>query len=338
MDNELKKLQKNIINIKNIVENINKTFDKINSIKSKMENMYADMLKNNNKQLFLFGLDSFHFQNRLIDIETEEMKKIFNVINNRMYCEYYKLYKLIVEYIKTNISNKKLLELTNIINNFPVYKDLEPYKYYDFEIIYDVHENIITLMYEIYAYIINKDFELEQYQEKQNKGLNINNFVSLLKFNILMTKEKISLFISYLHFFHNLHTTHLNNFYNKVIIMYNQSLNTINLDDNNFKRITNNSEKWGLSVKPKMKLKIIRHVKKNGCINRQHKIKNANNDNNANDTNTQCEIENSTITNNNISYNLLDIDLLGDNTLTKTSSDELNGVNVTKLVSIYEKK
>ena len=81
MDNELKKLQKNIINIKNIVENINKTFDKINSIKSKMENMYADMLKNNNKQLFLFGLDSFHFQNRLIDIETEEMKKIFNVIN-----------------------------------------------------------------------------------------------------------------------------------------------------------------------------------------------------------------------------------------------------------------
>ena len=84
-----------------------------------------------------------------------------------------------------------------------------------------------------------------------------------------------------------------------------------------------------------MKLKIIRHVKKNGRINRQHKTKN---DNNVNDTNTQCEIENSTITNNNISYNLLDIDSLGDNTLTKTSSDELNGVNVTKLVSIYEKK
>ena len=58
------------------------------------------------------------------------MKRLFLVINNRMYCEYYKLYKIIAEYVKDNIHDKKTQDLIKITNIFPVYKDLEPYKQY----------------------------------------------------------------------------------------------------------------------------------------------------------------------------------------------------------------
>ena len=68
--------------------------------------------------------------------------------------------------MKQNISDKKTLDLIKITNNFPVYKDLEPYKQYKFEMIQEVHENIILLLYEINEFIINKENELQGHQKK----------------------------------------------------------------------------------------------------------------------------------------------------------------------------
>jgi len=63
------------------------------------------------------------------------MLRLFHSIINRMYCEYYKLCKIIIEYICKNISDKKLLEIANMNANLPVYKDLEPFKQYEFQFI-----------------------------------------------------------------------------------------------------------------------------------------------------------------------------------------------------------
>ena len=61
------------------------------------------------------------------------MKRIFLFVNNRMYCEYFKLYKLICSYVIENVTDKKILEIIKG-NTFQVYKDLEPFKDYKFEI------------------------------------------------------------------------------------------------------------------------------------------------------------------------------------------------------------
>ena len=58
---------------------------------------------------------------------------------------YFKLHKIIVEYILTNIDDKKITDIVKV-NNYPVYKDLEPYKEYKFETILDIHENILNLL------------------------------------------------------------------------------------------------------------------------------------------------------------------------------------------------
>ena len=131
----------NIITIRNTVKNI---FDILQVRIDKLRQLYSEFIKSNKSEIFLFGLDSFHFQSKLIDIEYDDMKRLFLAINNGMYCEYFKLHKIIVDYISNNLNEKKNIDIVKI-NNYPIYKDLEPFKEYNFEVILEIHENIFQL-------------------------------------------------------------------------------------------------------------------------------------------------------------------------------------------------
>ena len=64
-----------------------------------------------------------------------------------MYGSLYKLFYLIKVYInKTFSTNKKICDIVNVDTDYPIYKDLEPYKDYDFEIIVRIHEKIIEII------------------------------------------------------------------------------------------------------------------------------------------------------------------------------------------------
>uniref|UniRef100_A0A6C0I8E0 Uncharacterized protein n=1 Tax=viral metagenome TaxID=1070528 RepID=A0A6C0I8E0_9ZZZZ len=221
MDAKLNKVKTNFNKIKDIriaVVNIITTLEvKI----TKLKGMTNDFIKNNQETLFVFGLDSFMFQSKMIDYEYADMQKYFLALNNRMYCEYYKLYKIVSEYIEQNngISQNKTFEMIKANSKFPIYKDLEPYKQYNFDTIEDVHKTIISLLNIINDYIVLKDAELENFKVKQYSGFNINNFVNTFDYNVIMVKQKLSLFISYLEFFHIIHTKHFKRFSKKMKLM-----------------------------------------------------------------------------------------------------------------------
>lgn len=218
----------NIINIRNSVKNV---FDILQVRIDKLKIFYQEFIQNNKSEMFVFGLDSFHFQSKLIDIEYDDMKRLFLAISNRMYCEYFKLNKIIIEYISKNINDKKILELTKINNNYPTYKDLEPFKEYKFEIILDIHENILNLLGILISMLSNKENELCIHKTKLNIGLNIDNFITSFNFNISVMREKIIMFINYLEFFHKMHTKYLKRFSNKIQLMYTHINNDIKFDD-----------------------------------------------------------------------------------------------------------
>ena len=231
MDINLEKLKINFLKIKDVRSNVTSVFKILESHLLDLKNMYSEFVENNKQNVFVFGLDSFQFQNKLIDIEYDDMKRLFLAINNRMYCEYYKLHKIIAEFVKENIPDKKTSGLIKISNTFSVYKDLEPYKQYKFEIIQEIHENIILLLYEINEFILNKENELQLHKKKQEIGLNINNFVMTFNYNIIIIKEKGILFMSYIDFFHNLHTKYLQRFTMKMNLMYTQVTHDIRFDE-----------------------------------------------------------------------------------------------------------
>lgn len=230
METRLLKLQSDFNNIINIRTSVKNIFDTLQIRIDKLHEIYSEFIKTNKNDMFVFGLDSFHFQNKLIDIEYDDMKRLFLAINNRMYCEYFKLHKIIVEYISKNINDRKAIELIKI-NNYPIYKDLEPFKEYKFELILDLHDNILNLLGIIISLVNNKDNELSIYKTKQNIGLNIDNFITTFNFNINVMREKIIMFINYIEFFHKMHTKYLKRFSNKIQLIYTHINNDIKFDD-----------------------------------------------------------------------------------------------------------
>ena len=231
METRLNQIKTDFTLLVNLKEDNIKTMQTLGQKIIKLKEIYTEFINNNKQNIFVFGLDSFHFQGKLIDIEYEDMKRIFYAITNRMYCEYFKLYKLIIEYISNNISDKRLLELIRVNNNYPVYKDLEPFKQYDFTLIQNLHEIIIALLQAINGYISNKDNELEAYKIKNSSGLNIDNFVTTFNFNIVVMREKLTLFVTYMEFFHKLHNKYLKRLTTKIQLMFSQIANDIQFED-----------------------------------------------------------------------------------------------------------
>ena len=231
MEDKLHELNDNFKSMVHIRENVIVIMDVVKQRIDKLKEMYNDFIKTNKKNLFIFGLDTFHFQNKLVDIEYDDMKRMFHAINNRMYCEYYKLYKIIVDYIVHHVTDKKILELIKTSNTFPVYKDLEPFKQYEFTYVQEIHENIILLLKAVCNYLNNKNYELQNHETKQLIGLNIDNFVNTFSYDIFVMREKINLFISYVDFFHNLHKKFLERFTKKMKFMLEQLNADIKFDN-----------------------------------------------------------------------------------------------------------
>ena len=114
----LLKLQKNITDVRTTAHK------KLQESKQ----VYNDLSKKNNKKVLLFCLDAFFFQYKTFTLEMEHLDKFRALLNNRVYCDYYKLNQLIVEFIQKNKAELDIEETQT--KSFPTYKELEPFQQY----------------------------------------------------------------------------------------------------------------------------------------------------------------------------------------------------------------
>ena len=231
MEERIGELKKSFMKLIELRTEVHSTFVGLNNIVTKLNTIYADFITKSQDKVLIFGLDSLRFQSKLIGIEYEDMKRLFYAINNRMYCEYYKLYKIIMDYIVENVSDAKIVEMVKSdVYVFPVYKDLEPFKQYEFDTIQRVHEAILIFLNSLCSHITSKDQELKTHQTTNRSGLNIDNFVMSFNYNLVVVKEKVNLFINYVVFFHTSHLKLLTRFVMKVNLMMKQVKGDINLE------------------------------------------------------------------------------------------------------------
>jgi len=219
MDDKIQLVKANFNKIKEIRTQVMYCFNALEIKLTKLKTTTNEFVKTNKHNVFVFGLDSFQFQGKLIDYEYNDMRKFYFALNNRMYCEYYKLYKLILQYTEEIIGTNKNIEMLKSQSIFPIYKDLEPFKQYDFETIEEIHKTIINLLNNLNEHIFAKETQLQLFQLKQRSGLNINNFVNTFDFDVIVIRQKCLLFLSYLEFFHNIHTKHFKRFSKKMKLM-----------------------------------------------------------------------------------------------------------------------
>ena len=143
-------------NIISLVNYIDKNINDIKIILNKLNKYYKDLIKENNSKIFIFGIDSLFFQNKLIETEFSNLNKLYTFILNRMYCEYYKLFKIVLSYTYNKFNEYE--EINEFKDNYPKYDVLNIYKNYDFKLIYQLHTQIHRML-DLIKNLINKKLD-----------------------------------------------------------------------------------------------------------------------------------------------------------------------------------
>jgi hypothetical protein len=227
----LTQVKRNFTEVKEIRNQIKSLLEALSGKIEKLKALYVDFISRNSKNLDIFGLDSFHFQNKMLDFEYKHMMSNFTLISNRMYGGYYKLYQLIVQYAKENIADKSVLDACQIgKKSFPRYKDLEPDKVYDFDVVLDVHHTVVNIITEMDTYLTSKEDELKSDRARSDHGLNIENFIHAVVYKNTLLKSQIELFTNYVLVFHKYHSKYLRRFRLKLMFLYKQIDSDVDLE------------------------------------------------------------------------------------------------------------
>jgi len=221
------KLRSDFSNIISLKSEIARTKLLVSEKLQHLKTIYGELLKTNSKKIFLFCLDSFYFQYKTFAIEMDNIDRFRLLMNNRMYCDYYKLYNIILNTIKEG--NEIVLD-ENEIKSFPVYKDLEPFQEYKIEDIKDLHDNILLLINKLHSQSSSKKYNIDHYNEKHRIGFSISNFINTLEYENRLANEQISLYINYLSFFHISQKKQMQRLYSRIQEFHKEVNDNINVN------------------------------------------------------------------------------------------------------------
>ena len=182
---------------------IQELFHRLEEKKKSMKEHYATLVTNNEHQFF--GLDSFRFQVKLAENELIFLNDQFILIDNRLYCDYYKLYNHVYDYYVANLPNGVVKSV------FPIYKDLEPTKVYDPDMVHKLYRDILLLIHKAYETLDHEHRKRETEKRLTTSGIHIGNYVHNRVFTDTLIKTNIQLFEEYLNTYFIYHMTFLVN-------------------------------------------------------------------------------------------------------------------------------
>ena len=199
LKSEIKNINSKIVEIKENIEKIESTFLLISTQKNLLCNEYKKIVnenKNEEENLDTLGFDSLYFQIKLIDEERKFYTNRYKMIKNKLYGDLYILYKILINYIRNNIFNDhKLDELININLSFPVYKKLKHFIEYDIKVTEKIHSGIIELIEEMIRYVNVRNVDIKKNEKQSGLGINLNNLINKKKYDNLIIKSNIEMFV-----------------------------------------------------------------------------------------------------------------------------------------------
>ena len=220
---------------------IEKTFLSLTEKVDILKNIYKDIVKTHAHKEYVFGIDSLHFQNKLIETDYTNLKNIFRLIDNRVYCEYNSLYNMIKEYGSTEFLDNNIKKSVNFELKFENFKHLSDNKTYDINLVKEIHAAIFACINELDTYLTSRQYELQKDTDKLKQGLNIGNIIHSEMYRNTLMKAKLQMFYKYLEVFH----THQHKYDSRLMKKINIELELVNEDiiiknyDNNELNLSN---------------------------------------------------------------------------------------------------
>lgn len=224
-------IRKEFDELKELRQSINSLFNNLSTKIGGLQNLYVGFVQKGMAKESSFGIDSLHFQRRYLEEEHNGMKRMFCMIGNQIYRDYYKMHKVVWSYVSQNVLDTKVRANCTPRRAYTVYKDLEPFKEYDFEEVIELHHDLTHVIVELLSYTSTKEREWKSDQGKAHHGINIDNFVTTEKYINQQMEHKTLMFIEYLQVFHRFHLKYLSRFSMKLRLMYSQILKDIILDE-----------------------------------------------------------------------------------------------------------
>ena len=189
-------------------------FKEITTDISKINKLYVDLVKTHHSKDHLFGLDSFRFQTQMVEMEYENINKVFHCVENRRYGEYYKVYKYVHEYAIHDIKYSKIIDKLAHCH-YPVYKDLEPFKEYEFETLREMYSTTTDTITDLLEYLNVKAMKMVNDKEQLMMGIHIDNIVNSDQFTITLLTERIAMYLNYLEVINKHHTKYISRLISK---------------------------------------------------------------------------------------------------------------------------
>jgi len=163
---------------------------------SEMKNKYKSFTQNNYKKIYLYSLDSFFFQYKILQVEHEHYKRFLALINNRMYGDYYKLYVIIGTQCKE--SN---LRISISMDDVLVYKDLDPMFDYTIDDVKFIFGKIVDAMEQLHELHKSNNDSILANNSNNAVGFSIAAFFTTLKYENIILNEQIRMYLDFIKFY-----------------------------------------------------------------------------------------------------------------------------------------
>lgn len=219
-------LQNNFVDIEKLNESCQIILNRLQDDYNFLNNIYKDMISTNLNELPT-SLDSFYFQTKLIKTELSNNFHMLNLIDNRIYGDYYKLLRRILNYSNKIIKNKNLISNYSI-KNYKIYKDLDISCNFNFNNTIDIFNDIISIIEILKKELIERKASLSIQKNDKKSGLNIETLISSVKNNNTKLSNNISMFCENIHSFNEYHKKYISRFLIKIKLFYGEVNNEIN--------------------------------------------------------------------------------------------------------------
>ena len=236
-------------------EEVLRYLEKLHETQEMYHTQYKEYIEKN-RQTKVFGLDSFYFQSRLYDLETKQLHEQYSFINNRIYCDYYKLYAMV------KVFYKESFKLEPKKRTFPPYKDLEVFKQYDIQEAITLNVDIQEMIKKAYAYV--EKHEEDIVVQCSNPSLHIENYKYNHHYNNALLKNKMELYEKYLHSYHIYHMSFLCQLRDKIMLLFRQTENRVLMGNSDawveerlIKESVQESKNQDLVTPPKIPLEVL---------------------------------------------------------------------------------
>ena len=217
---DLTKANKGFEEIKTVRSNIETGFNVIHTKLKSLQKIYTNVVSKHTKFDCTLGVDSLFFQSELIKKEYNNLQDLYKFINNRIYCEYYKLYNYIKDYILKEMQCE-IAEEFKVLDTFPPYKTLDTTITYDFGNVLKMQSNIINILDKLDKYVNESVVTNNNEKELLQMGLHIDTVIYTQDYMNSILKEKLKMFSFYLKTFNIHHKKHLGRLQTKTDMIVN---------------------------------------------------------------------------------------------------------------------